>query len=582
MKVSHVMRAFALLATSAALGVLGCGVFTSEPETPPGAPSGLGAAGLSRTAVELTWTAPGTGTVDEYEIERTTGTATFERVASAPGGTLAHTDEGLAEDTRYRYRARACNDGGCSEYSDVATARTFGVLTITTSVLPDGAVGQPYTEAVNAAEAGDSYEFAVVAGALPAGLVLDESSGIISGTPEAEGVAEFTIRATSVDAQTAERSFMLRVVAALPVTIENLVLPPVVVGGDYDVPLEASGGGASLTWSVVAGSIPAGLQLDPAGAIQGSPTTTDTAQITLRAESGGESDEADFTLVVVRHEVGRYDITPMPVTPVPAEIQPHVDAALERWEAAITGDVYPVMLPSDFFDTGTCGGFGPSVNGTSLDDIIVMINISGIDGPGNTLGQAGPCVIRTGAEDTSLPAVGFLTLDIHDLEPLVGTETLTELVFHEVGHILGFGTVWEQLDLIQGAGSNQSAFTGVSAVDEYLAAGGSGTTVPLENLGGAGSIDSHWRESVFGNEIMTSVAEGAGVSQPLSRVTIASMGDLGYDVDLAVADPFALAAALVAGGHEELGHDVVYRGPLLGITPDGRAVDVDGTGGADR
>jgi hypothetical protein len=577
MKGTHVVRALALLATSA---VLGCGLFTNEPETPPGAPSGLGAAGLSRSTVELTWTGAEEGTVEEYEIERTTGTAAFEPVASAPGGSISYTDEGLAEDTRYRYRIRACNGGGCSEYTAVAVARTFGTLTITTSVLPDGAVGQPYTEVVNAAEAGDSYEFDLIAGVLPAGLVLGETSGIISGTPEAEEIAEFTIRARSVDAQTAERSFTLRIVAALPVTIENSVLPPVIVGGDYDVPLKASGGGASVTWSLVSGSIPAGLQLNPSGAIQGTPTTTDTAQITLRAESGAESDEADFTLVVVADHPGRYDITPLAVVPVPPEIQPHVDSALARWEEALIGDVYSLMLPSDFLDSGSCGGFGPSVNGTSLDDIIVLINISGIDGPGNTLGQAGPCVIRTGAEDNSLPVLGFLTLDVHDLEPMVGSSTLTALVFHEIGHILGFGTIWEELSLIEGSGSNQPAFTGSAAVDEFMAAGGSGTTVPLENVGGAGSIESHWREGIFGNEIMTSVAEQVGVPQPLSRITIASMGDLGYDVDVEVADPFTLAAALVAGGNEELGLDDVYRGPLLGIGPDGSTTVIRRSGGS--
>ncbi|NIP82839.1 MAG: hypothetical protein GWM90_27895, partial [Gemmatimonadetes bacterium] len=276
MKASHVFRTLALLGTAA---VLGCGGLT-DPENPPGEPGELVAAGLSRTSIELTWATPASGSVDEFEIERATSTGDFAPAASVGGGTLTYIDEGLDPDTRYRYRVRACNDGGCSDFTAVATARTFGTLTIATGSLPDGAVGQPYTQAIVAAEAGDDYAFSVVAGALPAGLVLDAISGIISGTPEQEEIAEFTVRVTSIDGQTAERAFTLEIVAALPVVIENVALPPVIVGGSYDVGLEASGGGASYTWSVVAGTLPAGLTLDPAGRIHGTPTTEGSSTLT--------------------------------------------------------------------------------------------------------------------------------------------------------------------------------------------------------------------------------------------------------------------------------------------------------------
>ena len=96
----------------------------------------------------------------------------------------------------------------------------------------------------------------------------------------------------------------------------------------------------------------------------------------------------------------------------------------------------------------------------------------------------------------------------------------------------------------------------------------------VENTGGAGTADAHWRESVFGNELMTGFVD-AGVN-PLSRVTVASMGDLGYTVNLADADPYTLAPGLRAfarGPVIELKNDVL-RVPLHEVDDAGRVVRV--------
>jgi hypothetical protein len=62
--------------------------------------------------------------------------------------------------------------------------------------------------------------------------------------------------------------------------------------------------------------------------------------------------------------------------------------------------------------------------------------------------------------------------------------------------------------------------------------------VPLENTGGAGTADSHWRETIFRNELMSGFVAAPG--NPLSRVTAGSLQDLGYTVDLSAAEPFGL------------------------------------------
>jgi hypothetical protein len=66
--------------------------------------------------------------------------------------------------------------------------------------------------------------------------------------------------------------------------------------------------------------------------------------------------------------------------------------------------------------------------------------------------------------------------------------------------------------------------------------------LPVENHGGPGTEDSHWRETVFGSELMTGFISGE--TQPLSRMTIASLADLGYQVNMDAADVFELPSHL--------------------------------------
>src|SRR4051794_6205534 len=73
---------------------------------------------------------------------------------------------------------------------------------------------------------------------------------------------------------------------------------------------------------------------------------------------------------------------------------------------------------------------------------------------------------------------------------------------------------------------NLSAVDRNTAKQEYGRLRGIGPTpVPVENTGGPGTRDSHWREAVFGNELMTGFVGPAG--NPLSRTTVGSLQDLG-------------------------------------------------------
>lgn len=209
-------------------------------------------------------------------------------------------------------------------------------------------------------------------------------------------------------------------------------------------------------------------------------------------------------------------------------------AAADRWTRVIVGDLPSVM-----------------VDGEVIDDILITAQGQAIDGPGKILGQAGPSRLRPASAGAAafLPAKGKMAFDKADLKKMEQDGTLNDVITHEMGHVLGIGTIWELKGLLTGAGTSNPTFTGAAAKIEFgKLKGTAATVVPVENTGGPGTADGHWRESVFRNELMTGFVGTA--NNPLSRMTVASLQDLGYVVDFNAAEPYKLPnlLALAEGG----------------------------------
>jgi regulation of enolase protein 1 (concanavalin A-like superfamily) len=115
---------------------------TEGTATPPAAPSSLAANVVSSTEVRLTWS---DNSDNEYwfQLQRATGTGSFESVASIPGNTTSYLDTARTPGTTYHYKISASSGGGVSAFSNIATVTIPGDTATVWMNSDVGLVGAP-------------------------------------------------------------------------------------------------------------------------------------------------------------------------------------------------------------------------------------------------------------------------------------------------------------------------------------------------------------------------------------------------------------------------------------------------------
>jgi hypothetical protein len=164
-------------------------------------------------------------------------------------------------------------------------------LSITTTDLPGGEVNSAYSVTLAAAGGLSPYSWTLASGTLPAGLTLDGSNGQITGKPAVPGGVSkltFEVSDSSQPAQHATANLSLSVATPLDVTTQSL--PSAVEGNAYNVDLAAAGGTAPYTWTLLNGTLPAGLAFNSiTGVISGIPSaSTSPTTLTLRITDSGD------------------------------------------------------------------------------------------------------------------------------------------------------------------------------------------------------------------------------------------------------------------------------------------------------
>lgn len=381
----------------------------------------------------------------------------------------------------------------------------------------------------------------------------------------------------------------------VPVVEENLPWIQLRVGGEAGW-LDASSHftdpeGLGLTFAAESGR-PAVASV----AVEGSRITVTpegegrTAVAVTATDRAGASVQASYRVDVRGPAAGSFNIDLIfagdPINETQAAA---FERAADYWMAILADTELPDVAIPETTLLG-CGEDTAEQRMASADDVVVVANVRQTNRIGLAFG--GVCRIRNAS---GLPYVGRIIVSSEalgnleawaDARSTSGLELLENLILHEIGHVLGIGTLWG--DLVGGSSTDDPHFTGPLAIAAFDDAGGSdyaGAKVPVEER-----IEAHWREDVFDGdrqaEVMTpTITIGAS----LSAITIQSLADLEYTVDVSLAQAYRLPGTNVVAGDGTMARgraagrvgaalyrvgDDVLRGPVLATDADGHVVRV--------
>lgn len=253
---------------------------------------------LAPTIVVNPATIPGAtvGAAYSQNFTASGGTApyTFAVFAGAlPPGVSLNTATGALTGTptaagTFNFTVRATDAGSYSGTKAYTLVVAPPITVIAPLTLPDGAVAAAYNQTITASGGISPYSYTVTAGALPAGLTLDNSTGALSGTPTAGGTFNFTLTAAGSSTgtgapHTGSRAYAL-VIAPPTVVLPATNLANGNVGISYSGTLNpASGGTAPYSYAITAGALPPGVSLSAAGILSGMPTAAGTFNFAVTA-----------------------------------------------------------------------------------------------------------------------------------------------------------------------------------------------------------------------------------------------------------------------------------------------------------
>jgi len=185
---------------------------------------------------------------------------------------------------------------------DIGAFEASSALAIVTSSLPSGTVSGAYSATLQAAGGTAPYTWGIQTGSLPTGLSLNASTGAIVGTPSVSGTSNFTAIVQDAVTATATKALSIVINPVAPLSITTASLPDAHKGQAYSQTLTATGGVTPYTWSVMAGSLPAGLSLaGSTGVISGTPTVSGTSNFTTKVtDSQATTASKALSLVVQR------------------------------------------------------------------------------------------------------------------------------------------------------------------------------------------------------------------------------------------------------------------------------------------
>ncbi len=238
-------------------------------------------------------------------------------------------------------------------------------LTITSTTLPAGAVGQSYSQTLAASGGTPPYQWAA-GPAFPAFLTLDTITGTLSGTPTAGGTFAFPVQVADSANRTSTSTVTLTINSPPP-TITTLAP---IFNGTVAVPyvqtFRASGGNPPYTWAIVQGD-PGGLSINATtGDLQGTPQTAGTFNFTVQAtDRSNVTATQSYSLVINPPSLVITVVSPLPAAAVGVAYSQKLPVAVSGGTPPYTWSVTAGSVPGLTFDPASLTLSGtPTAGGT--------------------------------------------------------------------------------------------------------------------------------------------------------------------------------------------------------------------------
>ena|SRR5579872_1136489 len=261
-------------------------------------------------------------------------------------------------------------------------------LALTTTSLPNGFVGTAYSVGLSATGGTPPYAW-MAKGAIPPGLTLGSSTGVISGTPSTASSYTFTV--TLSDGAGASVSQSLTVTVSGPgsgggsLAIVTTAFPNPVVGAAYRQTLTATGGcitpfSPSPAFSLAAGQLPPGITVQHAPnvgyALAGVPTTAGVFTFTLAvADACGKAATANVTLTVTSATTGGAALT---VSPASLSFTAQAGGTAPSQAISVAASSGSVNFTATGTTSGAMNWLSVTGSATTPAQLVVTVNSSGL------------------------------------------------------------------------------------------------------------------------------------------------------------------------------------------------------------
>jgi len=179
---------------------------------------------------------------------------------------------------------------------------------ITTTSLPSGTFNKSYSATVNATGGCTPYKWSVVSGTFPPGITAKTSSTttslVLSGVPTSVATYTPTLQVTACGGGTYKASYKIVIQAPSSVDITTASLPNGIVGQAYSAAVNAVGGCTPYKWSLVSGTLPAGITMKVSStttslALSGTPSSASTYAPTVQVTGcGGATYKHSYSIAI--------------------------------------------------------------------------------------------------------------------------------------------------------------------------------------------------------------------------------------------------------------------------------------------